>query len=94
MFSPLRREGRPSSLMLLMDLLNGPPAFSLLPASTSCPGSDRSLTIATGYERGMQIQLSGRHFSGLYMSETNNASEVRSALQSRPPHSDRLERCC
>ena len=96
MFSPLRREGRPSSLMLLMDLLNGPPAFSLLAASTSCPGSDRSLTIATGWGRGMQIHLSAllRHFSGLYMSETNNASEVRSAFCSLPPHSDHLERCC
>ena len=96
MFSPLRREGRPSSLMLLMDLLNGPPAFSLLAASTSCPGSDRSLTIATGWGRGMQIHLSAllRHFSGLYMSETNNASEVRSAFCSLPPHSDHIERCC
>ena len=94
--NPLRRKGRPSSLMLLMDLLNGPPAFSLLEASTSCPGSDRSLTIATGWGRGMQIHLSAllRHFSGLYMSETNNASEVRSAFCSLPPHSDHLERCC
>lgn len=94
MFSPLWREGRLSSLMLLMDLLNGPPAFSLLPASTSSLGSDRSLTIATRWERRMQIHLSGLHFSGLYMSETNNESKVRSAFCSLPPHSDHLERCC
>lgn len=94
MFSPLWREGRLSSLMLLMDLLNGPPAFSLLPASTSSPGSDRSLTIATRWARRMQIHLSGLHFSGLYMSETNNESEVRSAFCSLPPDSDHLERCC
>lgn len=41
-----------------------------------------------------QIHLSGLHFLGLYMSETNNESKVRSAFCSLPPDSDHLERCC
>lgn len=73
--------------MLLMGILNGPQAGSFLPVFAPSLGSDRSLTMATRGERGMQTNLSAHPWPVM---------QARSGLLSAhsPPNTDHLEGRC